>query len=528
MTWLLGALALAVGVSIGLRWPRASSGAAAPSDDAATVRTAATPATTTPILGEQAVAFDDDRFGGLLRDALADVVRQHGAAAAVLWRSERGVLQRERLVGDATQVIDDTAGIGALTSWSMSEGLAQLGPDGDAPRVVVAPLALPGEEATGALGLFFAEPISGDRVALKQWMVRHGARLRLLNELLSARHELARTNRRIRTILRDVQQWDAASADEGLGSLYCELIERVLNVHGAALVRWDEARQSGVVVAAHGDCERYLDHPVEDDSLVADACRENVPGIWHDVLGRGEGPSAVIAPSIAPERGCVLIHPLRRRTEVIGAIVAVHREPGALTPADLRTLSLVDAAATSRLVATWRIAEVNQRAMIDGLTNLTNRRGFEAAMDIAREEAERHRWEVSLIITDVDHFKAVNDTHGHEAGDKVLRHIAQVLNDRVRELDVCARVGGEEIAILLKNTGPQGADELAERLRIAIESAHIVAGGTVIPVTASFGVATFPTNVTEWSGLYGSADQALYAAKHGGRNQVRHFGVDEA
>ena len=525
MTWLLGIALYVGGVVAGVLLRRPAPASPAPPEPTPTRSASLTP-TSQAFVGDRAGLVDDERFGGLLHDALTDVIRQHGAAAAVLWRSDRGVLHRDRVAGDERAVLADADGIGALTSWSMSEGLAQLGPDGDAPRAVVAPLAAVGEVAIGALGLFFTEPYTGDRVALKQWMLRHGARFRLLDELLATRHELARTNKRIRTLLRDVQQWDAVSADEGLGAQYCELIERVLNVQGAALIRWDEARQRGVVVAAHGECQAYLDQPVDEDSLVAEACRENVPGIWHDVSGRGEGPMVVIARAIAPERGCVLIHPLRRRTEVIGAVVAVHTQPGALSPADLRTLSLVDAAATSRLVATWRIAEVNQRAMVDGLTGLTNRRGFEAAMAIALEEAGRHGWEVSLILADVDHFKAVNDTHGHEVGDKVLCAIAGALDDQVRELDICARVGGEEIAILLKNTGPAGAAELAERLRVAVESLRIVAGGNVLPVTSSFGVATYPTDVGDWEALYRSADQALYAAKHAGRNQVCRFGVE--
>jgi diguanylate cyclase (GGDEF)-like protein len=229
-----------------------------------------------------------------------------------------------------------------------------------------------------------------------------------------------------------------------------------------------------------------------------------------------------VARAPAPLRGSILVHPLRRRTEVIGAIVVANATAGALRPSDLRTLSLVDVAATSRLVASWRIAEVSQRAMVDGLTGLTNRRGFEGAMAVAREEADRFGWETSLLLVDVDHFKAVNDTYGHEAGDEVLRAVTRALDDRVREIDVCARVGGEEIAILLKNTGPVGAEELAQRLRHAIEQLRVVTSGRTISVTASFGVATHPTVVGDWDALYRCADQALYAAKHGGRNQVRH------
>src|SRR5690606_30153836 len=136
-----------------------------------------------------------------------DVIRQHGAAAAVIWRVRNGTLVRDRVVGDDRDCLSDADGVDAMVQWSMSEGLAQLGPDGDAPRAAITPLALPGEEANGALGLLFAQPFTGDRGELKRWLMRHGAHLRLLDELLGVRHELAKTNKRIRTILRDIQQW---------------------------------------------------------------------------------------------------------------------------------------------------------------------------------------------------------------------------------------------------------------------------------------------------------------------------------
>jgi diguanylate cyclase (GGDEF)-like protein len=120
----------------------------------------------------------------------------------------------------------------------------------------------------------------------------------------------------------------------------------------------------------------------------------------------------------------------------------------------------------------------------------------------------------------------VNDTHGHEVGDSVLRKIAGVLDEGVRTTDVCARVGGEEMALILKDTGLEGARELSERLRAGIEALRIPFGGEEIRVTASFGLATYPTHVADWAGLYRAADRALYDAKAAGRNQVRSDGEE--
>jgi len=238
------------------------------------------------------------------------------------------------------------------------------------------------------------------------------------------------------------------------------------------------------------------------------------------VSGRGEGPEALFSRSLPTQTGCVLVQPLRRKGAVVGAAVAAHRSPGALGPAELRALSLFDAVASFRLASAWKLEEVTKRASVDGLTGLTNRRGFEVAMRTSLEEQMRFGWTVSLVIVDVDNFKLVNDTHGHEVGDAVLRAVAGTLDEAVRATDVCARVGGEEMALILKDTDSDGARELAERLRANIEAMRVPFGAHEIQVTASFGVATYPTEVAEWDALYGSADRALYQAKQAGRNQV--------
>ncbi len=476
-----------------------------------------------PPLSDPSIPLQAERFALLLRDVLEDIRLQHGAHTVAIWRMVDGTLGVDRVSGDPHELAELGAAVPRLAQWSMRERIVVFGPDGEAPRCVVAPIALPGEEASGAVIVVFAAPFTGERSALKPWMLRHGIRIQLLEELLAARHELARTNRRVRHILREVAQWDAAATDESLAAQYCALVATLLAADGAALVRWDEEALRGTVVAAVGDCAALLDQVVDSDSLVADACRDNQPGIWHDVAVSAANRLTIVARSVTMPRGAVLIHPLRRRADVIGAVVAIAQTPGALQPSDMRTLSLVDAAGTSRLVASWRLAEVTQRAVIDGLTGLTNRRGFETAMATAREEADRYGWETSLLLVDLDHFKAVNDSFGHEAGDAVLRAVAHALRDRVREIDLCARVGGEELAVVLKNTGARGAIELAQRLRAAIDALRVEVAGRHVRVTASIGVATHPTMVVNWDALYRSADTALYAAKNAGRDQVRVF-----
>ena len=128
---------------------------------------------------------------------------------------------------------------------------------------------------------------------------------------------------------------------------------------------------------------------------------------------------------------------------------------------------------------------------------------------------------MSLVLVDVDHFKRVNDTWGHEAGDSVLKQVARILQDGVRSVDICVRYGGEEIALLLAQTDSEHAVEVAERLRARICAQPLRHGLADIAVTASFGVATYPETVKVRDQLFPASDKALYIAKHEGRNRVR-------
>jgi len=165
--------------------------------------------------------------------------------------------------------------------------------------------------------------------------------------------------------------------------------------------------------------------------------------------------------------------------------------------------------------------EVSRRARTDGLTGLANRTHFDEQIRRVVAETDRFGGSCSLIVADLDHFKQINDLHGHEAGDAVLRHVAQLLSEGVRNIDVCARYGGEEIAILLPQTSLLGAVELADRLRATIAARPARYAGGELPVTASFGVASYPIPVPSSDGLFPAADRALYEAKASGRNCVR-------
>jgi diguanylate cyclase (GGDEF)-like protein len=168
-------------------------------------------------------------------------------------------------------------------------------------------------------------------------------------------------------------------------------------------------------------------------------------------------------------------------------------------------------------------AQTQQQALTDGLTGCFNRRSFEMQLEKDLQLATRMRQPLSLIMLDVDHFKNVNDTYGHDAGDVALRMLADGLREELRGVDTAARYGGEEFAVILPQAGMEGAMVVAERLRARLENTEIPRVGHI---TASFGVATFPLHAASRDGLVTTADRALYDAKHCGRNRVHSPATD--
>ena len=169
---------------------------------------------------------------------------------------------------------------------------------------------------------------------------------------------------------------------------------------------------------------------------------------------------------------------------------------------------------------------VKRQAITDELTQLSNRRRFTETLAVEVRRAERFGDPLSLVLADLDDFKQINDRYGHQAGDEVLRRFADVLRENVRDFDLPVRYGGEEFAVLLPETGLDGAEQLAHRLQTALLRLRLPEiGGDRPPVTASFGVAAFPA-ARNAEQLLSAADGALYRAKAAGKNRVVSTGED--
>lgn len=229
---------------------------------------------------------------------------------------------------------------------------------------------------------------------------------------------------------------------------------------------------------------------------------------------------AVEAACADPQTTPLELQPLRGSVEIerlSGALSGMTRR---LLQANAELEARVQARTTELERANATLARL---AHHDPLTGLLNRRGFDERMAAALSSARRRQTPLSLLILDADHFKQVNDRHGHDVGDQVLQAISQMLSQRLREVDIVARIGGEEFVVLLPDTGPQGASHVAEVLVHAMACIEIPVVGTV---TLSCGVATVQVDTESPEAALKRADAALYRAKQSGRN--RHCVADAA
>lgn len=203
---------------------------------------------------------------------------------------------------------------------------------------------------------------------------------------------------------------------------------------------------------------------------------------------------------------------VQRRDEIGELQTAVH----ALQASLQRTQELVAERETL-------ITELRQLSHRDHLTGLMNRRAFDDLAPTQLAQAERHHWPLALLLFDLDHFKRINDQYGHETGDQVLQHVAQLAQAHLRSSDLLARYGGEEFIALLLNCDDQSAQQLSERLREAVAQQPLrLPDGSLLALSASFGLAARPAgHLTSLPELFSHADTALYAAKAQGRNQVK-------
>ena len=191
-----------------------------------------------------------------------------------------------------------------------------------------------------------------------------------------------------------------------------------------------------------------------------------------------------------------------------------------MSPEDMSVEKLSCPVGESHCVLFDEVTTLRKQVVTDPLTGLFNVRHFRKSLEHELERTRRTGMTTALMMVDLDHFKSVNDTWGHEAGNLVLQTVAQLLQDQTRKLDICCRYGGEEFAVILPSTELMLARQVAERCLNALRNTLIPLESTDLQVTASIGVAVADNSSQTSDRLIEDADECMYDAKKGGRNQV--------
>jgi two-component system cell cycle response regulator len=219
----------------------------------------------------------------------------------------------------------------------------------------------------------------------------------------------------------------------------------------------------------------------------------------------------------------LLVLPLTRGDVVLGAITLVSSKPHQYPGQTREMLRVISHQVGVSLQNARMYQTMEHRATTDGLTGLTNHRAFQERLTQIHALAERNGERYCIVLTDIDHFRSINDTYGHPVGDQVLKRVAALFSGRARKVDTVARYGGEEFVLILPDTNGEGAEHFANKLREEIGMMAMKSEHGTFKITISMGIAEYPTHGADRLELIEKADQALYHCKEHGRNQVHRW-----
>ncbi|TET18112.1 MAG: diguanylate cyclase [Candidatus Cloacimonadota bacterium] len=216
--------------------------------------------------------------------------------------------------------------------------------------------------------------------------------------------------------------------------------------------------------------------------------------------------------------------PMRKDEAVVGELVLLNESTANFSDEDKEPIKFLADLTYVALEKAKLYEEVKALSIRDGLTGAFNHRYFQEKLADEIRRVQRSGLPFAILMFDIDNFKKFNDTYGHQIGDSILKHLAEIVMKSIREIDIFARYGGEEFIILLPDTEKEGALEVAEKIRLLIEIRPLNIHDIIYPITVSIGCAVFPSDGEDKNTLIKSADDALYSAKQEGRNCVRTAG----
>lgn len=486
---------------------------------------------------ERTIDLFSDALNGLLAMARQ---RLEATTVALLWPLSDGTYKAREIISDRHDILPGPfpSGSGLLTALSQQDRITILSPRQDGPR-------LPFYRNNDGIGSFFIQ-----RLDLPFHDVETAGK-KIIHALLTIdRNEEApfdepdkacieQVVRQLKTIFLIEKNMRLIALDRDRIQTVCEGLHQLNGVLGLqsvfdattrivkSLVPYDllavsllenKAHRIAKVDGAVFGVEEGQKFPV-DDGLVGQVLKRNH---WLPAGATYREAAPIFSNTIRhKEYKSLIVLPLRNEDNVaIGALVVAGKKANLITKQRRDLLELVAAQVAVKIDLARAHEKINQLATTDGLTGLNNHRTFQHGFDMMLERTKRNSCPLCLILCDIDHFKKINDNHGHPFGDVVLKSVAGILMKAIRRVDLAARYGGEEFAVLLESADEKGGRMMAERIRSEIEKLVILEGRKHIKVTLSLGLSFFPRDAGTKEQLISYADQALYKAKSRGRNQT--------
>lgn len=365
-----------------------------------------------------------------------------------------------------------------------------------------------------------------DRPSRDSWSEQEKAIFNLAAEQLTTLIDQAREfylcDRQRYAYLRAFDGLRILNSSLGLASVFAATVSAVRKVIPADFI---------AVILAEGERFR-VDHVVGDDKeMVAGQSFPVDQSLVGQVLKyartlpehadyRGTSPVFSEEHRLAGYRSLMIVPLLQEERPVAGALIVAARQREVFSRTCREMLEMLASQVAVKIELAQSHEQINRMATVDVLTGIANRRAYQRGFEAMLERAGRRGGSLQLILCDIDHFKRINDRHGHPFGDEVLRRVARLFDRVVRSVDLAARTGGEEFAILLEDSDQAGAWKVAERLRKLVVKLDVTDQGEAVPVSISLGIASFPQDAASLEKLVSFADQALYRAKHEGRNRT--------
>ncbi len=536
LAFVVGAAVGAIGAlvlrrSLGPAWLRAAHGVAGGRGRPAVVQDLA-PA-------EAGERGDEPSARAQLRQALEDVVRGLGARRAILWDVDLPHDLARASAVTSGEHPPDLGLQGDPVGWALSEQMPlrlstsqrwSRGGNGG-----VMPLRPEGPSALVTLE-FAVEADLPEPEVLGLWGAYLKAFIRAEDYQAEASQVHASTDALL-ALLRELPQVEELPE---FARVLTGAARQLAGVDGAALALWDGERGEVIGVASEGNAppvgSRFTLRqsvlglvPVRGEPVAREHRREEtvrLPVITVAERWPAEPRAAAAFPLLAWRKDVERAQHPERQPDLVGILGVWSIGETTLDPRGLDRVKTIAPYAGQHLADLTAFTGARRDSLHDPLTELPNRRAFEERLADETRRYGRYGHPIAVVMLDIDHFKKINDSYGHDAGDEVLATLGRILQGALRETDLPARLGGEEFVAILPETTLAAAADTAERLRARIEATPVSWHGETIAVTASFGVAAAPDCVAEPSALLETADAALYAAKSGGRNRVATAGTN--